>query len=159
MDELGKYKVLNRSKMREVLQLNSIPDVCLDASCAVEAGKILAVQYLVYGTVGKVGDMNTANVFLVNVETSETVESRTVDQREVTKLLTPGMENLARGLAGLPVIATPYVAPRPPVVNPRTAYVPPVKPAKRKSSAGKVILISGLVVGGVAAAVAAACSD
>ena len=164
MDELGEYKVLNRSKMKEILQLNSIPDVCVNASCAVEAGKMLAVQYLVYGTVGKVGTMYTVNGFLVNVETSETAKSKTIDQEgEVTKMLKPGMANLARGLVGLPMIA---VEEKPSVrIVERPVYVPQQPtgvvstPKKKKSNVGKVLLISGLAIGGVAAAVAAICSD
>jgi hypothetical protein len=62
---------------------------------------MLSVQYMVYGSVGKVGgNLHTINLYLVNVETGVTESSATSDQRGIEDLLTQGMANGARRLLG-----------------------------------------------------------
>jgi len=104
--ELGKtetYTLMTRSKMGEVLQLQKFArsDNCSATECAVEAGKMLAVQYMVYGSIGKVGQTFTVTASSVNVETGAAEKTASVDRRgEIDDLLTAGMASLARRLVG-----------------------------------------------------------
>jgi len=68
------FNVLSRSDMKAVLdaQQFSRTDACDDSACLVEIGKILAVQMIVGGSIGKVGSTYSLAVRLVNVETGKT---------------------------------------------------------------------------------------
>ena len=68
------FKVLSRSDMKQVLDAQKFQrsDACDDTACLVEMGKILAVQKIVGGSIGKVGNTFSLALRLVNVETSQT---------------------------------------------------------------------------------------
>lgn len=68
------FNVLSRSDMKTVLETQHFQrsDACDDSACLVEMGKILAVQKIVGGSVGKVGTTFSLSLRLVNVETGKT---------------------------------------------------------------------------------------
>ena len=75
---------------------------CSDAECAIEVGKILSIQNIVYGTIGKIGNTFSVVVNIADVETAQIVHTATFDWRgDVDNLLTTGMGTTVRRLLGL----------------------------------------------------------
>jgi TolB-like protein len=65
----------------------------------VEAGQILGVEYIFYGSIGRIGNVYTINTYLTNVERGQIVASGTVDHRgSIEDLLTEGMATAASRL-------------------------------------------------------------
>ncbi len=108
---LGAYQLISRSKMKEVLEMQKFAhsDNCSATECAIEAGKLLSAQFMIYGSVGKLGTTWTVNAALVNVESGAIESQGSVDvDGKVDDLLKSGMHNAARQLAGLaPAVAAP----------------------------------------------------
>lgn len=103
-DRLGRYRIVPREKMREVLeeQRFQATESCSAAACAAEAGRILGVRYMVYGTVPRLGELFSVNSFMLDVETGEQVRSATTDMRGgIEVFLTEGMRDNATELLGV----------------------------------------------------------
>jgi len=68
------FTVLSRSDMKAVLDAQKFQrsDACDDTSCLVEMGKILSVQKIVGGTLGKVGTTFSISLRFVDVESGKT---------------------------------------------------------------------------------------
>jgi hypothetical protein len=80
--ELGRlevYKLISRSKMKEVLELQKYSVTCTSVECAVEAGQLLGVEYMIYGSIGRIGSLFTINVYITSVEKGSVVAGATVD--------------------------------------------------------------------------------
>lgn len=110
--KLGQYRLMSRDKMAEILKAQqfSRSDNCSASECALEAGKMLAIQYIVGGPVGHLGKTYTANASLANVESGETERPVSHDiQGEIDEVLTKGMEVTARKLVGLAVVGSPVI--------------------------------------------------
>ena len=77
IQETGRYMVLERRE-REVLleelqyQLND----CTDENCRIELGKMLAADYFISGSLGFIAERYILNLKLVEVETGETVATK-----------------------------------------------------------------------------------
>ncbi len=103
-DKLGQYKLIARVRMKDLLavQAFSTSKACAASECAVEAGQMLGVRYMVYGSIGKIGEIYSINSFMVDVETGAQVRSATTDLRcRIEEALTVLMAANAHGLAGL----------------------------------------------------------
>jgi len=100
--ELGRidvYKVISRSKMKEVLEEQKFSVDCSSAECAVEAGKLLSAEYMIYGSIGRIGSLFTINVYIASVETGGIAGEATVDYTgQIEGLLTEGMPQAVRNL-------------------------------------------------------------
>ena len=72
--QTGYFNVLSRSDMKTILEAQQFQrsDACDDSACLVEMGKILAVQKIVSGSIGKVGSTYSLAVRLVDIETGKT---------------------------------------------------------------------------------------
>ena len=80
--EFGKVnvqKVVSRSKMKQVLELQKFAATCGSTECAIEAGQLLNVEYMIYGSVGRINRLNTINIYMTSVERGEVVASSTTD--------------------------------------------------------------------------------
>ncbi len=68
------FDVLARSEIQTVLETQQFrgSGACDDAACLVEMGKLLSVQKIVGGSVGRVGTTYSITVRLVDVETGKT---------------------------------------------------------------------------------------
>lgn len=100
-DRLGQYTIVTRSRMREVLEEQEFQatDSCSAAACAVEAGQLLGVRYMVYGTIGRLGQLYSINSFMIDVETGAQIRSATSDLRGgIEEALTVLMAANAHGL-------------------------------------------------------------
>ena len=109
--ELGRfdvYKIISRSKMKEVLEEQKFSVDCSSVECAVEAGKILSAEYMIYGSIGRLGSMFTINVYITSVETGGVVSEATVDYGgPVEGLLTEGMPQAVQNLINAVAVSSP----------------------------------------------------
>jgi len=77
----GRVRVMERSEMDQILREQSFQQsgACDASQCFVEIGRLLAVDRIVVGTVGKIGELFTISVRILNVETGELVYSVNTD--------------------------------------------------------------------------------
>jgi TolB-like protein len=69
-----KFTVVEREKMNEILKEQGFQmSGCTSNECAVEAGKLLGVKYIIAGDVGKIGKLYTISLRLIDVETGRLV--------------------------------------------------------------------------------------
>lgn len=86
------YQLVPRSKMKEILELQAYAATCSSVECAVEAGQQLGVEYMIYGSIGRIGSMFTMNVQIASVEKGAVVAGTTMDYSgRIEGLLTEGM--------------------------------------------------------------------
>ena len=72
MVQTGKYIVVERSSMESILKEQGFQmSGCTSAECAVEAGKLLGVNKMVTGSVGKLGELYNINLRLFDVGTGQ----------------------------------------------------------------------------------------
>lgn len=71
------YTVLDRANMEDTLaeQGRSLSETCDNTQCAIELGQVLKMQYMVTGTLSKVGERYYLSISVVNVTTSEVDKS------------------------------------------------------------------------------------
>lgn len=75
----GQYQVLERSQMEEILKEQGFQQsgACDETNCAIEIGKLLAVQQIILGSIGKVGKTYTLNIRAVDVGSGKIVDDIT----------------------------------------------------------------------------------
>lgn len=73
----GKVRVMERSQMDKILAEQGFQQAgaCDTAECAVQMGKLLGIERIVVGSVGKVGETYSISVRMVDVGTGEVVSS------------------------------------------------------------------------------------
>ena len=69
----GEFTVVDRSKVKDLLVEQGLQQsgVCSEVDCIVEVGRLLKVQRMFAGTVGKLGDTYTITVKIVDVSSSQ----------------------------------------------------------------------------------------
>lgn len=100
--QTGKFRVMERSQMDQILKEQGFQQsgVCDADQCALEMGKLLSVDQLVLGSVGKVGNTYTLNARLVKVGTGEVVRSASRNSNAaMDALLTVVVPEVAKDLA------------------------------------------------------------
>lgn len=96
------FNVVDRGKMQDILKEQGFQlSGCTSAECAVEAGKILGVEEMVSGTIGRVGKLYTLDIILIDVETSRIIKSLTRDYSGEIEGLVGLMKSIADELAGV----------------------------------------------------------
>jgi len=128
----GSFRVMERGQMDQILKEQSFQKSgsCDQSECAVEIGKLLAVDRMIVGSVGKLGELYTIQARILDVQTGEIVFSANQDyEGKIEGLLSKSLPELARRLAAAvkPVSASPAVAEKPAVVvvpKPAAATVP-----------------------------------
>lgn len=97
----GIFTVVERNTMEDVLTEQSLHLAgCTSNECAIEVGRILGVQQMVSGSVGKVGEVHTVSVRLIDVETTEVLEAESVDcSCAIEEVLTTRLREVAELLA------------------------------------------------------------
>jgi len=111
----GEFIVVERGKMTGILQEQGFQQTgCTTNACAVEVGRILNVQEMVAGTVGKIGARYTLDVRLIDVETARILSTITREYSGAAESLIDLIELIARQLAGkvggLFITTTPVAA-------------------------------------------------
>jgi TolB-like protein len=83
----GEVNVLERQNMQKVMAEQAFQQTgCTSAECAVKLGKLLNVNKIVTGSVGKLGDMYFVNVRIVDVETASMIWSDRAEAKVVSAL-------------------------------------------------------------------------
>jgi TolB-like protein len=104
IDKTGKFTLINREKMGEQLALGEFSRLnsCSASECAVEAGRILGANYMIYGSVGRIGNTYSMHTYLISVESGATLQSASSDAIfSLEKLLTQGVADNAGKLVVL----------------------------------------------------------
>lgn len=107
----GRVRVMERSQMNAILSEQGFQKTgsCDASECAVEVGRILAVDRMVLGSAGKLGETWSVTLRLVNVETGEVAASvRDSRSGSIEVLLSQSVPKLAADLVAS--IATPASA-------------------------------------------------
>ena len=102
MARLGRFQVIERERMAELLQEHSFQQsgLCDTERCYLELGHLVGANAVVVGSVGKVGRTYTVTARMIDVETGEILAQAAYDcPCEVDALLT-NMQRIAQGLAG-----------------------------------------------------------
>lgn len=78
--EMGKfdtYSIIERGLMEQILeeQAMQMSGICDESSCLVEVGRILAVHYMVGGTISKIGNLYSIEARIIDVESGEITKS------------------------------------------------------------------------------------
>lgn len=106
LKSLGKFRVMERSQIDKILSEQGFQQsgACDKSECAVEVGRIVGIDQMVVGSVGKLGGTWSTVVRLVSVGTGEILASAQ-DTREgkVDVLLSESVPRLSAELLGLTV--------------------------------------------------------
>ncbi|HNI11479.1 MAG TPA: PEGA domain-containing protein, partial [bacterium] len=75
------FDVLEREKMGEILKAQdfNMSDACNTQACAVEVGKLLGVEAMIAGDIGKIGETFTIDLRMIDVGTSKILSTQTRD--------------------------------------------------------------------------------
>ncbi|MGY8783067.1 MAG: CsgG/HfaB family protein, partial [Fidelibacterota bacterium] len=74
---------------------------CTNDECAAEVGQLLGVQFMISGSIGKMGDAFTIDAKMFSVETGETVRSKNATHKGDISGLLNEMQIMAWEIAGL----------------------------------------------------------
>lgn len=148
-DELmktGELRVMERSQMEKILKEQGFQQsgACDGSECAVEVGKLLSINRMVVGTMGKLGASWTISVRAVDVGTGEILGSARQQERgEIDVVVQDMMPILAQELVASLLGRKPSprpVAPASPLLQAAPAVSQPVV---RTSSNGMVAIPAG----------------
>jgi TolB-like protein len=108
------FIVLERGKMNEILSEQGFQQTgCTSTQCAVEVGKLLNVQKMVSGSIGKIGQTYTIDLSLIDVKTAQIEQSFVRDYKGEIDGLLREMEAIAGQIAakssGKPLEEQKYV--------------------------------------------------
>ena len=93
---------MERSQMDKILKEQAFQSSgnCDQSECAVEIGKLLSVDRMIVGSVGRIGDLYTVQARILDVQTGEIVFSANQDHEgKIEGLLSKALPLLARRLA------------------------------------------------------------
>ena len=81
LGQLKLYDVLSPAKVHEKLmdQKWQMIDTCNDKKCALEAGRILGVDFIIYGVLGHIGKMYSMDTTLLDVKNATVVNTAVTD--------------------------------------------------------------------------------
>ena len=97
----NKFVVLDRGNMDAILgEMGFQMSGCTSTECAVEMGKLLNVQKMVSGAVGKLGTLYTFDIIFIDIGTGQIEKSITRDYQGEIEGLIKLMQSIARELAG-----------------------------------------------------------
>ena len=103
--EIGNTKavrLIERKAVEKIMEEQGLQQSgCTTDECAAEVGQLLGVQYMISGSIGKMGKSYTIDCKMFSVETGETVRTKSATHKgDVSGLLTE-MEILAWEIVGL----------------------------------------------------------
>lgn len=102
INNTGAVRIVERGMMQEILTEQGFQQSgCTSAECAVEVGALLGVQYMISGSIGKIGDTYTIDAKMVSVQTGATDASKNVTYAGKVDGLITEIEILAWTILGL----------------------------------------------------------
>ena len=97
--ETRRYRVIDRSQRQNLLEeIEFSQSDCSDERCQLEIGRMLASDFIVIGSLGKVGDRFILNIKLLRVETAEAMSTAYRVFATLNELV-DGTEDIARALS------------------------------------------------------------
>ena len=96
----NKYVVVERNNIDKILKEQKFQHSgCTNKECAVEIGQLLNADYMLIGSVGKIGSTYTINARIINVATAENVKSSNYTKKgEIDDLVSQGISKVAQEL-------------------------------------------------------------
>ena len=99
--KLGDFKVVERTKIDEVLKEQKLQFSGCVEECLVDAGEILGANQIILGSIGKIGGLYTLSAKLVDVESGELLMASDFDaENGLRELLQIGLKEVAYELTG-----------------------------------------------------------
>ena len=100
--KLGDFKVVERTKIDEVLKEQKLQFSGCVEECLVDAGEILGANQIILGSIGKIGGLYTLSAKLVDVESGELLMASDFDAEDgLSELLQIGLKDVALELTGV----------------------------------------------------------
>ena len=77
LQQSGKFRIMERSQISQILREQNFQQsgACDGSECAVQIGKLLGIDRIVVGSVGRVGSTYSLNLRMVDVSTGEAVRT------------------------------------------------------------------------------------
>lgn len=100
---VGEFTVVDRQRIRQILEEQGFQqsEACSQVECIVEAGKILKVERMFAGTIGKVGSLFNVNIQVIDIATAQIISNKSRQHRgDIEDLLSEIIPNMARQMAG-----------------------------------------------------------
>lgn len=99
-----KFIVLERDKMNEILEEQGFQlSGCTTNDCAIEIGKLIGVEQIITGDIGKLENLYTLNIRLIDVETGKILNVATEDcECSIKDVLKISIRNVCLKLLGQP---------------------------------------------------------
>lgn len=98
----GVFLVMERNEMDNILKEQGFQKTgaCDEASCLVEVGQLLGVERMVAGSVGKIGNIYTVSLRMINVASGQILYTVNEDyEGDIKGLLSNAVSNAAKKLA------------------------------------------------------------
>jgi hypothetical protein len=135
----GAVNIMERDQMTAILKEQGFQQsgACTDEACMVEMGKLLGVQQMYTGSIGKIGSIFMINLRIIDVQTGQVLRavSRDINGMEVVVSNLPGISKELVGLAPItqtqsqPTLSPRRETPKPQAPAPAAAQ-PQAQPAK-----------------------------
>ncbi len=76
--QMGEFIVVDRNRIKSILQEQGFQqsEACSQVECIVDVGRILKVEKMFAGTIGKVGRIFNVNIQLIDIATAQIVSNR-----------------------------------------------------------------------------------
>lgn len=102
--QIGLFRMIERGQMEQILKEQDFQDTgCTSDECAVEVGRLLGVELMLAGSVGKIGPIYSLDMRIINVETGGILKTASHDIRGgIDVVLTEGLAEVARLISGIP---------------------------------------------------------
>jgi len=100
MFKTSRFQVLERNEMNQILKEQGFQQTgCTETSCAVEIGKMLNVEYMMVGSVSRLGGTFIVNVRMVELHSGSVKVAESVDYKGEIEGLANVMSELSRRIA------------------------------------------------------------
>jgi TolB-like protein len=103
LSQFKELTLIDRNRIKAILQEQGFQqsEACSQVECLVEAGKILKVEKMFAGSIGKVGKMFNVTVQLIDVQTSQILQTKSKQHSgDIEELVSDIVPNMADELAG-----------------------------------------------------------
>ncbi len=100
--ETNQFIVVDRNRIKSILQEQGFQqsEACSGVECIVEVGKILKVEKMFAGTIGKVGKIFTVNVQVIDIATAQIEQNKSRQHDgDIEDLLTDIIPEIAAGMS------------------------------------------------------------
>jgi TolB-like protein len=101
---IGNVNVMERNQMQDILKEQGFQQsgaTCTDEACLVQLGQMLGVQFLVAGSLGRLGTLYMVNVRAIDVQTGKIVRVVSVDVKGNIEDLVEHLPRIAMQLTGV----------------------------------------------------------